>query len=215
MNSRRIRGIAATLVLIISVTACGRPFSGSQLNQNTSSQSTYSQTQGKYPIKWNLEKIYATEDEWQADYDKVMGMLDGYDKFRGKLDNAKTIKEYFDFAYFTDLSMTQQKLAMYAKLGNSLNATDAVYKNMLAKLDAMSREETQRCAFAEDEIFALSLEERQKIFSDPIFGDDQYWLRQYLDPDYEPLTEDETLLVSTLSMGMGYGEQIFGILDQV
>ena len=215
MNIRRLKGIAASLILIISVTACGRSFTGVLGNQSASDQSASTQTQGKYPTKWNLEKIYASEEDWQADYDKVMGMLDGYDKFRGKLDNAKTIREYFDFAYFTEMTRIQQKLALYAKQGNSLNATDAVYKNMLAKLDAMTREETQRSAFAEDEIFALSLEERQKIFSDPLFDGDEYWLRQYLDPDYEPLTEDETLLVSTLSMGMGYGEQIFGILDQV
>ena len=207
---RRLRGIAATLVLILSVSACASP-----IQRMESDQSTYSVERGKYPIKWNLENIYASEEEWQADYDKVMAMFDTYDKFRGKLDNAETIREYFDFAYFTDMTKTQQKLMMYANLGNSLDATDPVFKNLLAKLDAMTREETMRCAFAEDEIYALPLEERKKIFSDPLFDGDEYWLRQYVDPDYEPLTEDETLLVSTLSMGMGYGEQVFDILDQV
>ena len=63
---------------------------------------------GKYPVKWDLKSVYATEEEWQADYDKAMDMLSGYDKFKGKLNNAKTIKEYFDFAYFTELSAVQR-----------------------------------------------------------------------------------------------------------
>lgn len=207
---RRLKGIAATLALIISVTACASPFGGTY-----DSQDSYSETEGRYPVKWNLDKIYASEEEWQADYDKVMAMFDEYDKYRGKLDNAKTIREYFDYAYFTEMSETQQKLMMYASLGNSLDATDPVYKNLLAKLDAMTREETQKSAFVDDELYALSLEERKKIFSDPLFDGDEYWLRQYLDPDYEPLSEEETLLVSTMSMGMGYGEQVFDILNQV
>ena len=211
MKRKSLKGIAAALVLLLSVTACAAP----AVKIEDDEYASYSEAPGKYPTEWNLEKIYASEEDWQADYNKVMGMLENYDKFRGKLDNAKTIREYFDFAYFTDMSKTQQKLMMYASLGNSLDATDPYFKNLLAKLDTMTREETQRCAFADEEIYALPLEERKKIFSDPLFEGDEYWLRNYVDPEYEPLTEDETLLASTLSMGMGYGEQIFDILDQV
>ena len=210
MKKRSLKGIAASLMLILSVTACTDP-----VLERINNQTQYTQEQGKYPTKWNLEKIYASEEEWQTDYDKVMAMLPEYDKFRGKLDNAKTIREYFDFAYYTDLTKTQVKLMMYASLGNSLDATDPVFKNMLAKLDAMTREETERSAFATDEIFSLSLAERKKIFSDPLFEGDEYWLRDYTDPEYEPLTEEETLIASTLSMGLGYGETVFEIINNV
>jgi oligoendopeptidase F len=104
---------------------------------------------------------------------------------------------------------------MYANLGNNLNPTDAVFKNLLAKMDAMTRDENERSAFSEPEIFEMSLEERKEIFSDPLFEGDEYWLRKYTDPDYEPLTENEDLLLSTVSMGLGYGQDIYEILDSV
>ncbi len=206
---KRIIAIGLTMSLLV---ACGKNDITRDPDLDKYIQTSES---GKYPVKWDLKSVYATEEEWQADYDKAMDMLSGYDKFKGKLNNAKTIKEYFDFAYFTELSAVQRKLWMYAKLGNSLDATDGMYKNMLAKLDNMDRIEKKKCAFADTEIFALSLEERKEIFSDPIFKGCEYWLRSYVDPDYEPLSEDEKLVASTLSMGMGYAEDIFNILNDV
>ncbi len=175
----------------------------------------YTTDQGSYPVNWDLDSIYSSVEEWQADYDKATKMLDRYEDFRGKLNNAETLREYFDFCYFTELTSIQAKLLMYANLGNSLDPTDAVFKNLVAKMDAMSRDENERSAFAEPEIFEMSLEEREKVFSDPLFEGDQYWLRKFTDPDYEPFTENEDLIMSTLSMGMGYGKDIYEILDSV
>ena len=211
MSKRIIKRLIALGLTVTMLTACGRQ----GLINNSGVDYSISQEQGKYPVTWDLESVYASEEEWQADYDKAMAMLSGYDKFKGKLNNAKTIKEYFDFAYFTELTSIQRKLWMYANLGTGLDATDAVFKNMQAKLDQMDRIEQQKCGFADTEIFELSLEERKEIFSDPIFKGNEYWLRHYVDPDYEPLSEDEKLVASTLSMGMGYAEDIFDILDNV
>ncbi|MBR1671102.1 MAG: hypothetical protein IJ695_10445 [Butyrivibrio sp.] len=218
MKRKFLRQTAALLLLTVTLTGCGRIVQPEvQAPFEDESSYTVTQEEGEYPIKWDRSKLYKTEEEWQADYDKVMEMLEGYDKFRGHLDNAKTIYEYFDFAYLSELTRLQSKLMTYAHLGESLNPTDPVAKNMQAKLDAMSRDEAARSAFADEEIFSMSLEERKKVFSDPIFDDFQYVIhnRRFLDPDYEPLTEDENILVSTLSMGMGYPSNIFSILNNV
>lgn len=213
MNRGNLKRLLAVGLTVSMLTACGVP----QISDYYPEEEEYSQIEeaGKYPVTWDLDSVYASEEEWQADYDKAMEMLSGYDKFKGKLNNAETIKEYFDFAYFTELTRIQTKLWMYANLGNNLDATDGKFKNMLAKIENMDRIEDQKGAFADTEIFELSLEERKKIFSDPIFEGDEYWLKNYVDPDYEPLSEDEKMVASTLSMGMGYGEQIFSILNDV
>ena len=206
---KRLMAIGLTMTLLV---ACGTR--GIETDPELQKY-LQSDTNGKYPTTWDLKSVYASEEEWQADYDKAMEMLSGYDKFKGNLNNAETIKEFMDFAYYTELTAIQRKLWMYAKLGNSLDATDGMYKNMLAKLDNMDRTESKKSAFADTEIFALSLEERQEIFSDPIFKGREYSLRKYVDPEFEPLSEDEKLVASTLSMGMGYAEDIFGILNDV
>ncbi|WP_026518019.1 M3 family metallopeptidase [Butyrivibrio sp. MC2021] len=212
MNWKIIRRVTAIVLTMSLLVACGKEDFINKYNLENKKQTEES---GKYPVKWDLESVYASQQDWQTDYDKAMDMLSGYERFKGNLNNAQTIKEYLDFAYFTELTAIQKKLWMYAKLGNGLDATDGVFKNMLAKLDNMDRIEKQKCAFADTEIFELSLEERQEIFSDPVFQGLEYWLRSYVDPDYEPLSEDEKLVASTLSMGYGYAEQIFDILNDV
>ena len=177
--------------------------------------SNFSTAEGKYPITWDLESLYKNEDEWQADYDKAMELLDGYEQFRGKLDNAETIKEYFDFAYFTELTSIQQKLITYANLGNALDASDPVFRNMQSKISAMNLEEAQKGSFVQTEIYSMPLEEREKIFNDPIFGEDKYWLKNYTDPDYEPLSEEESLIASTLSLGYFKSEDVYNVLSTI
>lgn len=82
------------------------------------------------PVEWDLDSIYAGVEEWQADYDKAMGMLDGYEDFRGKLNNAQAIYDYLQFANYTELTEIQMKLRMYAQLGSSLNSTDPVFTEL-------------------------------------------------------------------------------------
>ena len=47
-----------------------------------------------YPVRWDLESVYASAEEWNADYDRAMELLDRYDSFRGTLHDAKNIYEY-------------------------------------------------------------------------------------------------------------------------
>lgn len=126
------------------------------------------------PTTWDLASVYGSVDEWQADYDTAMEMLDKYEQFRGKLNNAQDIYDYLQFAYYTELTRLQKKLEMYAALGSSLDSTDPVFAQLNAKLDAMNVKEAQLQAFAAPEIFALPMEEREAIFSDLIFADYTY-----------------------------------------
>ena len=102
----------------------------------------------KLPTKWDLTVIYPSAEEWQKDYDKVMKMLDEYERFRGTLNNAQGIRDYMQFAYFTELTRLQNKLREYTFLGSSLDATDPVFAEMNARLSAMDAREGQLKAFA-------------------------------------------------------------------
>ena len=118
---------------------------------------------GELPVKWDLNSIYASVEEWQADYDEAMGMLDRYEEFRGTLNNAQSIYDYLQFVYYTELTEKQMKLELYAHLGSALNSTDPVFTELNAKLEAMTVKESQLSAFATPEIYALPLEERDRL----------------------------------------------------
>ena len=174
-----------------------------------------SEAQEALPVEWDLDSIYGSVEEWQADYDKAMAMLDRYEEFRGKLNNAQTIYDYLQFAYYTELTETQMKLRMYAQLGSALNSTDPVFTELNARMDAMDVKESQLSAFATPEIYALPLEEREKIFADPLFEGYEYSVRAFTDPDMQPLGEEAQEALATISMGLGYGYEVFSNLEYV
>ena len=95
------------------------------------------------PTTWDLTSVYGSVDEWQADYDTVMEMLNNYEQYRGKLNNAQDIYDYLQFSYYTELTRLQNKLSLYASLGSSLDATDPVFAQLNAKLSAMNVKEAQ------------------------------------------------------------------------
>ena len=163
----------------------------------------------KLPTKWDLTVIYPSAEEWQKDYDKVMKMLDEYERFRGTLNNAQGIMDYMQFAYFTELTRLQNKLREYTFLGSSLDATDPVFAEMNARLSTMNTREGQLTAFAIPEIYSLPLEEREAIFADPLFQDYTYAVKDFTDPDKQPLGEEAAGTAATLSMALGYPEEVF------
>ena len=168
-----------------------------------------------YTTTWDLTQIYETADDWQADYDRVEQLIQGHSEYRGKLDNAQTILEYYERFYMGELTELQNKLYLYAQLGSSLNLVDADYTNMNALLDKQYSEEMQLCAFVDEEIFALPLEKRIEIFSDPILEPYAYAFRQYTDPDYEPLSEDASNTYAVLSPALGRALNVYNILLDV
>ena len=192
-------------------------YGGQNQSQSQSSNVSLAINNNKegYPVTWDLEQIYATPDDWQADYDKAWEMLDKYSEFKGKLNNAQSIHDFMEFAYLTELTEIQCRLYTYAHLGESLDPTNAIYKNMNSKISTMNVEESKKNAFAVPEIYEMSLEERQKVFSDPIFDGWEYWVREYTDPESEPLTEDQTMVLAEASIGFGYPSQLYDILNEV
>ena len=156
------------------------------------------------PTTWDISSVYASVDEWQADYGTVMEMLNNYEQYRGKLNNAQDIYDYLQFSYYTELTRLQSKLRLYANLGSSLDSTDPVFSQLNAQLSAMAVKEAQLSAFAEPEIFSLSMEEREAIFSDPLFDDYTYAVKKYTDPKSQPLGEEANDTMATISMALGY-----------
>ncbi|MGN0743075.1 MAG: M3 family metallopeptidase, partial [Candidatus Fimadaptatus sp.] len=168
-----------------------------------------------YPTKWDLTEIYASEDEWMADYDAVMEMLPQLESFRGTLNTAQGLYDYLQFFVVGELTRLENKLYLYANLGYSLDASDPVFSTLLARLDTLYSLESQYNAFAESEIFALPLETRQEIMSDPLLEPLAYYLEGYLDEDYEPFSEETNTALAILSPALGRAEDIFNIMTYV
>ena len=167
------------------------------------------------PTQWDLTEIYADVDAWQADYDRVMELIPQHESYRGTLNTAQGIYDYFQFAYMGELTRLQNRLYLYAYLGYTLNPADTAFSALLTKMNAMMSEEAQYSAFVNPEIYAIPLETRQEIFADPLLEPFASAMRQYLDPEHEPLSEETNAVLAILSPAMGRAENVFNILDSI
>ena len=168
-----------------------------------------------YPTEWDLTEIYADVDAWQTDYDKVMAMIPQFESFRGTLNSAQGVYDYLQFACFSEMVQIQNRLSLYANLGYNLNPSDPVYSTLMSKLSAMGSELNQAGAFVDEEIFALPLETRQEIFSDPLLAPWAYAFEDYTDPNCEPFSEETQTALAILEPAMGRSKTVFDILCNV
>ena len=67
--------------------------------------------EGALPTTWDLTSIYGSVDEWQADYDTVMEMLDNYEQYTDEeKDQIKAI-----FQQVADLNSVLDKYDVKSK----------------------------------------------------------------------------------------------------
>ncbi len=212
-NKRKLVAIAVSIALLI--TGCGNWNFKTPNAIEDQEATTPTIEEGKYPVTWNLSSVYSGEEEWMEDYDRVLDMYNGYEEFKGKLNTPEVINDYFNYAYFGELTKIQEKLGTYVNLLGLLDTTDPLYKRLSSKYNDLLNKEDEYNGFADDELFSLSFEKRKEIFSDPIFNDDTRWLSRYLTEDFTPLSDDEEDIIFNLSRGLGYGSYTYDILNNV
>ena len=167
------------------------------------------------PTQWDLTEIYADVEAWQADYDRVMELIPQHESYRGTLNTAQGIYDYFQFAYMGELTRLQNRLYLYAYLGYVLDPADPTFNALMTKINALTSEEAQYSAFVDPEIYSLPLETRQEIFADPLLEPFAYAMRRYLDPDHEPLSEEANSVLAILSPTLGQAGNMFDILNSI
>lgn len=199
MKERWTRLLAVLLALALSLTCC-----------------LSAAAEGKYPTQWDLTEIYASVDEWQADYDRVMEeMLPQIETFRGTLNTAQGICDFYQFSHLGELTRLENKLYLYAYLGTSLNPADPVSTNLMAKINLLFSTENRLNSFVNPEIFALPLETREEILADPLLAELAYFLRDIVNPDREPLSEETNTVLAILAPAMGKSSGVYDILYSV
>ncbi len=165
-----------------------------------------------YPVHWDLTDLYADTAAWEADYEKELSLISGYEQFRGKLNNPQDIHDFIVFDQNSEMTDTFYKLVNYAQLGVTLDSVDPVFSRLYAKALEMESRLRMSKSFADPEIYALPLEERQRIFSDPIFDDMTYYVSKYTDPDRKQLNEDVELALATMNSVIDDNENIYATL---
>lgn len=104
--------------------------------------------------KWHLNDIYASDELWQQDFDKLKSSLKPMNEFTGKL--ATSSKQLLACLKMRDqISITGGKLFAFARMHRDENTADAKYQAMTGKVESLLAEAGSVTAFIEPEILAI------------------------------------------------------------
>jgi oligoendopeptidase F len=104
--------------------------------------------------KWNLQDIYASDEDWEKDFQYVDSKVPGYDEFRGKLKSSpEMIVKCFKFD--EELGIKIEHLYLYAMLAKDSDMKVTKYLAMDDKIHYLYSKVTAASSFIKPELLEM------------------------------------------------------------
>ena len=116
-------------------------------------------------FKWAINDIYATDDAWAADLEKLKGYIETVPTFKGRLaESANTMFEYMQVC--DEISLLGDSLINYAQRKSDEDTTVAKYQNMIGLAMNVFMQINSVGSFETPEIIAIPQDVLDKMFAD-------------------------------------------------
>jgi oligoendopeptidase F len=103
---------------------------------------------------WAIEDLYASDEYWQKDYDKLKEMLVKVEEFKGRLGKAAGILLGF-LQLSNEIGMLMERVYVYANQKYHEDTANAVYQDLSNKAAALSVAVSSALSFATPEILTI------------------------------------------------------------
>ncbi len=104
--------------------------------------------------KWNLEDIYSSQDQWEAEYQLVESKLEEFAQFKGKLKSGKAILNCFSID--EQVSQMLEDLYVYAYLNKDSDTRVSEFQALADRAAALNIKYGEAVAFIEPELQEIS-----------------------------------------------------------
>ena len=143
---------------------------------------------------WRLEDIYATNEDWEKEFEFVKQLTGKIDGFKGKLNDRDTLLEALKTT--TELNRKSSSLYVYARMRRDEDNSNTLYQGLVARISALSNEIGSRCAFISPELLSLKEEYLNGLKNDPAFSDYDMELDDLLRNRPHTLSEREETIIA-------------------
>lgn len=169
-----------------------------------------SQIDNKY--KWNIEEIFSSEKEFYKKLSTLEKQIN-FTKYKGKLKDAKTIKECFDEFYLRLAEL--EVLAVYAMMKKDEDASNPSSIKLEGAISDLEIKFSMQVSFIEPELTALSTQILNELLVNENLSLYKNDLRKIIENKPHVLSEEvESVLAQGGKVFSGY-KKIFGLIDDV
>ena len=104
---------------------------------------------------WAIEDIYASDELWKADLEKLKSLVDRIGGFKGKLgESGKALYEYFTL-FFDETVILCNSLSNYAQRKSDEDTTNSTYQAMTGQIMNVYVAINSASSFQDSELIAI------------------------------------------------------------
>ena len=112
--------------------------------------------------KWDLESIYATDDDWETAYEEVEAELSALDAFEGRLtESGETLLDALQLR--EDVHRMAEKVSAYARMRSDEDTRDQHYQALRARASGLMANLSSTTSFFEPELQDCTREDLQAL----------------------------------------------------
>lgn len=155
--------------------------------------------------KWDLSSLFKSDEEFEEALKEIDSYVEIASSYKGKLNNAKNIKEYFDKD--SEISRKVANLFCYANLRRSEDTTGDKAQAMYGKIMANVVKLSSATAYAQPEILSMDKDELNKIKEDELLKDYKFKFEKLINlKDYTLSFAEEKILADLSEVLRGPSE---------
>lgn len=174
-------------------------------------QKTRSEIDDNY--KWDLTKIYLTDEAWQEEYENIKNNIKSITKFKGII--TKSSKDLLNYLnVYNSIDRQMEKLYMYAHLNHDADTTNSKYQEMQGKIENLYSEFDCLNSYANPELISVDYSLIQKYINE---CDELKEYKHQLENLYRfkshILSNREEEILSILSLSLNNAKETFKALS--
>ncbi len=164
--------------------------------------------------KWNLEKLYSNDSEWEKGLDKLKSETEKVASFKGKLgSSAEKLEEFLQF--MNELGLLEERLGYYSNLKMSEDGGNGKNQERFSKFVTAATKLQSETSFMNPELQTISDEKMKKLLDDEKIKPFSIMLNKIL--RYKPhiLSENEEKILAMQSEANQTARKAFSSLTDV
>lgn len=168
-----------------------------------------SQIAEKY--KWNLNDIYATEDELNKDIEKIKEYPQILSSYKGKLGKKNVCLEFFEKC--TTLSQILDKIEVYISLKLSENLEDDKYIGLSSVVSNIGKKIAVATSFEDAELIGYGEKYLNKLLKDDRFKNYSMSIKNFIREKDHILDEKSETMLSKAMSALGGFSDVYDNID--
>lgn len=168
------------------------------------------QADSKY--KWDLTKLYKTEEDWNIDYDYVLNNFYKLGEYKGKLNEKNKLHEFLELDRL--LGEKLSKLMYYSYLSHDIDLKNSKYVEQLGLLENLEAQISSVSSFFMPEMNSYSDDYLNELIEDKNFKNNDMLFKQILLNRKHLLSEKEENISSLVESFSGGFSRVYDELTE-